>query len=420
MILGVDQRINTGSTSVRLGLPLAPSALANIERHLHLNCNKWDTQIGDSSVLSAHALILAGHEWDWLCNCAEQLAAEMTYAESIALETERYCALAGVPAPVRRLLGTEQNQAKPNVAVTRSMRFDFHPTSTGWRVSEVNSDVPGGWTEATELPNLYASFHPGMEIPASPLDAWTDSMRSVAAGGGVALLAAPGFLEDQQVVLAFMRRLHGERISSTLIQSPSALDWSSKGIRRIRGSQQRVSAVVRFYQIEWLCNLSNNSGWRNLLQTAELAVTNPTISVLSESKRFPLVINDISGCTAWKTLMPECRDPRDVDTSDWDGWALKAAYSNTGDEVYLCGDMDRAERQQLILKVRRNPTKWIAQRRFDTIPLYSDEGLLYPCIGVFVVDGRAAGAYVRLSKRQVTDGSSKEAPLFIDRTDFAK
>jgi glutathionylspermidine synthase len=46
--------------------------------------------------------------------------------------------------------------------------------------------------------------------------------------------------------------------------------------------------------------------------------------------------------------------------------------------------------------------------------------LLYPCIGVFVVDGRAAGAYVRLSKRQVTDGSSKEAPLFIDRADFTK
>ena len=300
------------------------------------------------------------------------------------------------------------------------MRFDFHPTSTGWRVSEVNSDVPGGWTEATELPNLYAPFHSGMEIPASPLDAWTDSMRSAAAGGGVALLAAPGFLEDQQVVLAFMRRLHGERISSTLIQSPRALDWSSKGICTIRGSQQRVSAIVRFYQIEWLCNLPSSSGWRNLLQTAELSVTNPTISVLSESKRFPLVINDISGCTAWKALMPECRDPHHVDNSDWDSWVLKAAYSNTGDEVYLCGDMDRAERQQLILKVRRNPTKWIAQRRFDTIPVYSDEGLLYPCIGVFVVDGRAAGAYVRLANRQVTDGSSKEAPLFIDRADFAK
>ena len=297
LILGADQRIDTGSTSVRLGLRLAPSALADIERHLHLNCNKWDTQIGDSSVLSAQALILAGREWDWLCNSAEQLAAEITYAESIALETERYSALAGVPASVRRLLQTERNQAKPTMAVTRSMRFDFHPTSTGWHVSEVNSDVPGGWTEATELPNLYASFHPGMEIPASPLDAWTDSMRSVAAGGGVALLAAPGFLEDQQVVLAFMRRLRGERISSTSIQSPSALDWSSKGICTIRGSQQRVSAIVRFYQIEWLCNLSNNSGWRNLLQTAELSVTNPTISVLSE-------VND----SHWSsTIFPDAR-----------------------------------------------------------------------------------------------------------------
>ncbi len=59
--------------------------------------------------------------------------------------------------------------------------------------------------------------------------------------------------------------------------------------------------------------------------------------------------------------------------------------------------------------------QWIAQRRFQTLLVQSTSGPLHPCVGVFVVDGRAAGAYVRLSTHQVTDGAAKEAPLLIEQ-----
>ena len=37
----------------------------------------------------------------------------------------------------------------------RLMRYDFHPTrDQGWMISEVNSDVPGGFAEASLLPLL--------------------------------------------------------------------------------------------------------------------------------------------------------------------------------------------------------------------------------------------------------------------------
>ena len=37
----------------------------------------------------------------------------------------------------------------------RLMRYDFHPTIDGkWAVSEVNSDVPGGFAESSLLPEL--------------------------------------------------------------------------------------------------------------------------------------------------------------------------------------------------------------------------------------------------------------------------
>jgi len=91
--------------------------------------------------------------------------------------------------------------------------------------------------------------------------------------------------------------------------------------------------------------------------------------------------------------MPECRDPRDV--GEWDSWVLKACYSNTGDQVLLVSDLLRKDRQRAIREAQRHPSKWVAQRRFVTLPLESPRGPLLPCVGVFVVGGRAAGAYVR-------------------------
>ena len=35
--------------------------------------------------------------------------------------------------------------AEPTPAMARVVRFDFHPTSEGWKISEANADVPGGY-----------------------------------------------------------------------------------------------------------------------------------------------------------------------------------------------------------------------------------------------------------------------------------
>jgi len=36
------------------------------------------------------------------------------------------------------------------------MRFDFHWTTEGFRISEVNADVPGGFSESSAFPALMA------------------------------------------------------------------------------------------------------------------------------------------------------------------------------------------------------------------------------------------------------------------------
>jgi hypothetical protein len=169
-----------------------------------------------------------------MCRSAEQLAEETIRAEATLLEAGDKNNVLGMPSSLSQVLFSKKAPKHQSMSATRAMRFDFHPTSEGWRVSEINSDVPGGWTEATELPKLYRQFYEGMSLPSSPLDAWSDSMQRHTDGGRVALLSAPGFLEDQQVIFAFMRRLESCNIPCSVIQQPNALKWRTDGCCALR------------------------------------------------------------------------------------------------------------------------------------------------------------------------------------------
>ena len=76
------------------------------------------------------------------------------------------------------------------------MRFDFHPTIAGWAVSEVNSDVPGGYNEATLLPVLFGRVRNYGRRPPSPLSAWGEAMECALTARTVVFLSAPGYLEE--------------------------------------------------------------------------------------------------------------------------------------------------------------------------------------------------------------------------------
>jgi glutathionylspermidine synthase len=277
----------------------------------------------------------------------------------------------------------------------------------------VNSDVPGGYGEATFLPALYAPFLEGLRRPPAPLKLWGDAVESALAGNAVAFLSAPGYLEDHQVVRVMMQELVDRGLTCHWIHTPSALDWSAGEPRLRRAGHMQIHAVVRFYQAEWLSQLPRSSNWWRLLSYSGLLV-NPAASIFTESKRLPLIWPLLSASSsAWRTVLPECREPHSIDGSDRGEWVLKAALSNTGDSVMIGNVMTPRAWDAAIRAAIRQPYKWIAQRRFETAPLDSADGPVYPCVGVFVINGNAAGAYVRLSRQQLTDGLALEAPLLI-------
>ena len=394
---------------IRLGEPIPADALQSIQRVMQLRHFKWDTQVGDTSILFSQPLLMAQSTWDWLAAKAEKAAQEIYALEQLIAGDPVLCRRIGVPRALRKLL-------KPGASVNslRVLRFDFHPTPNGWLLSEVNTDVPGGFGEASMLPALFRPFQQQGVTPPCPLEIWGEAVAAEVIPGHVALLCAPGHLEDQQVVLTLGRELARRGFTPHLVQSPAALHWRN-GCARLAGTTAvRLSLVVRFFQAEWLARLPGRSGWRELFKPQSgTRLCHPSECVISESKRLPLCFEAAEkSCPTLRELWPECREPTGVNEADRAEWVLKAAYSNTGDEVHLGVEIPALPWKRLLRKAQRN-SSWIAQRRFDTVTLASVRGPLKPCVGVFVVGSRAAGAYVRLSTTQVTNAHALEAPCFI-------
>jgi len=399
----------TQAPCIRLGSALPADVMARIERTLQVRHFKWDTQVGDQRVLSPQPLLISETEWNRLCSQAEQAAQEISSFEQGVAGNESLQVKICLPRLFRKLLTPSASSD------LRVLRFDFHPTDSGWIVSEVNSDVPGGFTEASHLPKLYEPYQAGFLCPLSPLQVWGEMLESELGKARVALLYAPGYLEDQQVVLALSRELHDRGLAPYLIQSPESLRWINGQAHLRADTRIHFAAVVRFYQAEWLSQLPRRVGWEPLFRpNTSTRVVNPSLSVISESKRLPLIFPLLASSSAvCREIFASCADPRDVTRPTQEKWVLKAAYANTGDHVYLGSELRPSHWRKLLRVAQRYPEQWVLQERFETISLSSTFGSVKPCLGIFVIGGRAAGAYVRLSHTQITDAFALEAPLFI-------
>jgi glutathionylspermidine synthase len=392
---------------VRVGPSLDIAAARELRRCMELRHFKWDAQVGDVTTLAPFPLLMSAAAWRELATLAEQLGAETLALERALAERPRLHARIAVPRPLRRLLSC--GVATP--AAARIMRFDFHPTPDGWRVSEVNSDVPGGFSEATSFTALAAAHVAGARPAGDPTAALVAAIaRHVAPDGSVALTSAPGHMEDHQVVAHLATALRRRGLSAYTV-SLNQLSWHD-GRARLDG--QRIDVIYRFYQGEWLAQLSDRLNWKWLFVAGRTAIINPVGAVLSESKRLPLIWDDVPlELATWRRLLPETRALADAPWSSDEGWLIKAAYSNTGDTVLIRSAMSAPQWLRQSWAARLRPGEWVAQRRFDVVPIHDAHGPLFPCIGVYVVDGKAAGAYARVARGPVINFSAQDVALLI-------
>jgi len=401
----------SNETAYRCGPRLEPSAFAKLRRSLVLDHCKWDPQVGDIGTLADFPLLMPRGTWLRLAAWAEALTGEASEAElELAARPELHGRL-GLPRRLRAAL-TPRPGERDHARTPRAFRYDFHFTREGWRISECNADVPGGYAEASAFNALMAQHYPGAVSAGDPGAAWAHAIARVAEAADVALLSAPGFMEDHQVIHYLAKRLNELGLRAHCLQ-PAHLRWQEG-----RGffGEIKLGAVVRFYQAEWLANLPRSAQARHFFGGVRTPVLNPGTCITIESKRFPLAWDALSSTSlsCWRRLLPESADPREVSWQNDDSWLLKSALCNTGDTVSVRSLLPAKSWAKAARAARWFPGQWIAQRRFEPIPLTTPLGAVYPCIGVYTIDGRACGAYARLSLGPIVDYAAIDVPLLLE------
>jgi glutathionylspermidine synthase len=395
-----------------VGKKLRPEDWHTVRSRLMFECCKWDIQSEDHCVVADFPLALRQVAWEEVAAHAEALSHELLVAEQELLQRPDLQAVLGLPRSICKLMrDCAHGEITPGKA--RVMRFDFHFTREGWRISEVNADVPGGFIESSGFTQLMAefdsSYRPTPDIASLYCEAILGAVKT---GDVIALVHATAHSDDRQVMQYLAQVFHRMGLRAIPI-SPGHLWWES-GIARIDSSFARKSAdfLVRFFPAEWLPGLPAGA-WEPWFCGGRTAMSNPGCAILIQSKRFPLTWDKLTtSLSSWRLLLPETRDPREVDTNSPE-WVLKPVLGRVGEDIGMAGITEEQHYKKVIKDVRRWPGDWIAQRRFETIAVETPDGPRYPCLGIFTVDGRAAGAYGRISSTPLIDQAAQDIAVLL-------
>lgn len=395
------------------GAELPRTAFEKLRLRAIFECCKWDPQVGDTPVLAPFPILLARDTWAILAESAEALARETLAAEDEILLRPELLKNLGLPRAIWKLLagsgGAERAPRHP-----RALRFDFHFTAEGWRISEVNSDVPGGFVEAGGFTRLMAEAC-GAESTGDPAARLAEALARAAGAGKktIALVHASAYSDDRQVAECLSGEIAKLGAHPVLVD-PSQVRWQDdRAFVRTAWFEGEAHAIYRFFPAEWLPNLRRSSPWQHYFTGQSVPQCNPGVALASQSKRFGVLLPRLqTPVPVWRALLPETREVRGLRIND-PQWVFKPALGRVGEAIQMHGVTPAKETRQIRRSLFFFPGAWVAQRRFESVPLPTPLGPQHVCLGVYSVDGRAAGIYGRCSPRPIIDHAAREAAILL-------
>lgn len=371
---------------------------------------KWDPQVEDHNTVSKYVLVIDEETANELETMAEKLSSETMLLEEALINNLQISKKLGLPRKIKRVLNKASSYNRSENV--RLMRFDFHPTTTGWKISEVNSDVPGGFAEASILPELassyFSEYKPGTHFAKTLFEAFKNKLKPKAT---IALVHATSYSDDRQV-MQYISDYFNKYEINTILAAPDHLKWVNKKPICIMDNSE-VDAIIRFFPLEWLCNLSRKTKWQGYYECGVPACNHP-IAILTQSKRLPLVWDKLGiDISTWKTLLPKTIDPKLASKEPGD-WIYKPALGRVGEGISIKSAITPKELIKINKAVKKEPVNWVAQHMFYSRPIVaSDNQEFHLCIGVFTVDGKRAGFYGRISPYARIDANAKDIPILV-------
>jgi len=403
------------TTTLTAGVNISPETWRRLRLRAIFDYCKWDPQCGDIDVLAKFPLLLTVGTMRELAGLAEALTREALTAESEILEKPHLLQTLSIPAAIRNYLRTagDDKQTKH----VRVMRFDFHFTTEGWRISEVNADVPGAYVQASGWNALFGAQRTDLVAPPDPTREYAKAICvELTPGDTIALAHASVYSEDRQVMVHIGRELQRSGMQVCLA-SP----------RNLRGRNNRAelpasfdvgtpSFVVRLSPAEWLPGESDSAKWAPWFGSSKTPLSNPGRALILQSKRFPLVWDELScALPTWRRLLPESCCPSEIDEFRNGEWVVKPTFGRVGEDIGIEGVTAANDYRRILAAMRSKPRQWVAQRRFAVAPVTAADGEVFPCIGVYTVDGKFAGLYGRAARSPLVDGNAFDVAVLVSR-----
>ena len=393
---------------------------------------KWDPQVEDQNTVSHYVALINRETAEQLETWAEQLS-----QETISMEEKIVKNIAdninnslikelNLPKEIYKSLKLMRDyDRKQNV---RLMRFDFHPVTdsaseTGWAVSEVNSDVPGGLAESSVLPEIAGKYLDGLKLNCRPgintanilHEAFRDKTKK---DGTVAFVHATSYADDRQV-MQFLSDYFNNHGINTVFAAPDHIKWiNKKAVSIIEGQTGDIDGIIRFFPLEWLAYLPKKSTMKGYFDCETISCNHP-VSIFAQSKRLPLIWDKLGiEVPVWRKLLPETADPKSIKNQNIkSNWIYKPVLGRVGEGISIKGAIPDKDFQKIEKEANKYPKFWVAQQMFKSQPLPvkdADSSQSYHlCVGVFTIDGKRAGFYGRISPYPLIDSKARDIPILI-------
>ncbi|MCL2828534.1 MAG: glutathionylspermidine synthase family protein [Oscillospiraceae bacterium] len=372
------------------------SAFQEYRHDVIFKAYKWDLQAGEQSTIGDKVILLEPTDARFLAETAISL-----YHETVAMERAlKNRPDLGIFMGISKEMATAIHNCtyEPETHI-RLMRFDFHPTESGWAISEVNSDVAAGYPEASILPLLAEPFFDGYTRYGDFRKLFADSLKKhVPNGGTIAYLHDTRIVEDYQILRFLGDTLERAGYQSVYL-SPGHIKWNhNKAIH--------TDGIVRCFPVEFL-EYTNGVDWISFLNSHTPSCNHP-MALLTQSKRLPLVWDQLDiEVSTWREMLPETVDIAQARQDQ--GFILKPAFGRTGEGINIPGTVSEEENREIISAAHKSPDQWVAQKRFQSKLFYN----MHLCIGAFVINGQFAGFYGRVSDRLKIDADASDVPVLV-------
>ena len=300
------------------------------------NCYKWDPQFYDSNTLSQYVLILSKEENEKLIQLTKNLDRETVLAEEYINNNIKIAKKLSIPRKILAQVTKMQSYDKEqNIRLTR---YDFHPNVEGnFVVTEVNSDVPGGYAESSLLPNLARKI---INRPELEYTSFCDEMikainNKLNRTGTIMLVHCTCFSDDRQVMQCMGDILEKEGYNVIYGASDHVKFKRKKAYCILDNNQKDIDLIFRFTPLEWLVKMKPRR-WDGYFNTDTKSCNHP-ISIYAQSKRFPFVWDDLEragiSMKTWKSLLPDTFEVNDTRIKE--GYIFKPVYGRVGERISI-------------------------------------------------------------------------------------